>query len=91
MLKLTLPAAVFALTAFSLAAAAGQNIDVMSGGKAYQSYLSAPEGAAKKPAVILIHSFNGLEQGYKDLTDETGGGRVRDAGARLADLREAAE
>lgn len=73
MLKFTVPAAVLALTAFSLAAAAGQNIDVMSGGKVYQSYLSAPEGSdqtAKKPAVILIHSFNGLEQGYKDLTDE---------------------
>ena len=70
MLKLTLPAAVLALTAFSLAAAAGQNIDVMSGNKAYQSYLSAPDGSEKKPAVILIHSFNGLEQGYKDLTDE---------------------
>ncbi|WP_185974748.1 dienelactone hydrolase family protein [Deinococcus detaillensis] len=70
MLNLKISAAVLALTAFSLAGAAGQNLDVMSGGKAYQSYLSAPEGTQKKPAVILIHSFNGLEQGYKDLTDE---------------------
>lgn len=73
MLNLKLSAAVLALTSFSLAGAAGQSLDVMSGGKAYQSYLSVPEGGdqtAKKPAVILIHSFNGLEQGYKDLTDE---------------------
>ena len=29
-----------------------------------------PPGAGKKPAVILIHSYNGMEQGYRDLADE---------------------
>jgi carboxymethylenebutenolidase len=46
------------------------DIDIMSGGKAYKSYLAAPEGAGPHPAVILIHSFNGLEQGYRDMTDK---------------------
>jgi carboxymethylenebutenolidase len=44
-------------------------IDITSGGKAYASYLSAGPGGERKPAVVLIHSFNGLEQGYKDLVD----------------------
>ncbi len=49
----------------------GNAIDIQSGGKAYASYLAAPAtGATKKPAIVLIHSFNGLEQGYKDMTDD---------------------
>lgn len=51
-------------------AAKGSDLSVTSGGKAYKSYLAAPASAIKKPAIILIHSFNGLEQGYKDFTDE---------------------
>jgi carboxymethylenebutenolidase len=42
---------------------------VASGGKSYASYLAAPGGTGRKPGIILIHSFNGLEQGYKDLVD----------------------
>ncbi len=48
---------------------AGSMVTVMSGGKAYASYLSVPSGTGVKPAVLLIHSFNGLEQGYKDMAD----------------------
>ena len=70
--RFRLPLLAAALTLASLSMAqAGENIDVMSGGKAYKSYISAPtqrEGTG--PAVILLHSFNGLEQGYKDLTDQ---------------------
>jgi carboxymethylenebutenolidase len=51
-------------------AAKGGDLTVTSGGQAYKSYLAAPASATKKPAIILIHSFNGLEQGYKDFTDE---------------------
>jgi carboxymethylenebutenolidase len=48
---------------------AGTAVNVVSGGKAYASYLAAASGAGKKPAILLIHSFNGLEQGYKDMAD----------------------
>jgi len=48
----------------------GQMISVTSGGKDYVSYLSTPATPEKKPGIVLVHSFNGLEQGYKDLADE---------------------
>ena len=47
----------------------GQMVSVSSGGKLYASYLAAPQGQARKPAIVLIHSFNALEQGYNDLVD----------------------
>jgi carboxymethylenebutenolidase len=47
----------------------GQMLDISSGGKMYASYLSAAPGPARKPGIVLIHSFNGLEQGYKDMVD----------------------
>jgi carboxymethylenebutenolidase len=47
----------------------GQAVDVVAGGKAYVSYLTAPQTPGRKPAILLIHSFNGLEQGYKDMAD----------------------
>ena len=47
----------------------GQSIAVLSGGKSYVSYFAAPTTPGRKPGIILIHSFNGLEQGYKDLVD----------------------
>ncbi|GMA17266.1 dienelactone hydrolase family protein [Deinococcus metallilatus] len=71
MLKHALTLAVLALSS----AAAGQtvrgtDVTVTSGGKAYKSYLAAPASAAPKPAVILLHSFRGLEPGYRDLVNE---------------------
>ncbi|WP_165794322.1 dienelactone hydrolase family protein [Deinococcus aerius] len=48
----------------------GTDVTVTSGGRAYKSYLAAPASATRKPAVILLHSFRGLEQGYRDLVDE---------------------
>ncbi|MCA9906568.1 MAG: dienelactone hydrolase family protein [Anaerolineae bacterium] len=45
------------------------DVDIMSGGQAYASYLAAPSEAGPHPAVILIHSFNGLEDGYRTMTD----------------------
>lgn len=47
----------------------GQAMTLTSGGKDYASYLSAPRTQGKWPAVVLVHSFNGLEQGYKDMVD----------------------
>lgn len=64
-----------ALVVFSLSVAAGQaakasDVAVTSGGKTDKLYLAAAASATKKPAIILIHWFNGLEQGSKDCTDE---------------------
>lgn len=47
-----------------------KTVDIMSGGKAYPSYLAAPLSEGKKPAIVLIHSFNGFEPGYRNLTDK---------------------
>lgn len=46
------------------------DIDVTSGDKAYKSYLAAPTGAGPHPAIVLIHSFRGLEEGYRTMTDQ---------------------
>ena len=48
---------------------AGQMITVSSGGRSWPAYLGLPPGGGRQPAVLLIHSFLGLEQGYKDLVD----------------------
>jgi carboxymethylenebutenolidase len=45
------------------------NIEVMSQNLAYPAYLAEPSEAGKKPAIVLIHSFNGLEPGYRNITD----------------------
>ncbi len=66
-----------AVLAFSLTALAhddtlavtSEDLDVMSDGQAYQSYLAYPASEGVYPGVVLIHSFNGLEQGYRDMTD----------------------
>ena len=45
------------------------SINIVSGNLTYPAYLAAPSEAGKKPAVVLIHSINGLEPGYRNLTD----------------------
>lgn len=47
-----------------------EDVEVMSGGQAYQSYLSAPSDDNTYPGIVLIHSFNGLEEGYRTMTDQ---------------------
>ena len=47
----------------------GGDVEVTSGGQAYASYLAAPTEAGTYPAIVLIHSFNGLEEGYRTMTD----------------------
>ncbi len=59
--------AVLAVPAF--AQNSGQAFSLASGGKSYASYLAAGTGPGRMPGIVLIHSFNGLEQGYKDLVD----------------------
>ena len=46
------------------------DIDVTSADKAYKSYLAAPTSSGKHPAIVLIHSFRGLEQGYRTMADQ---------------------
>jgi len=48
----------------------GQALSLVSGGRSYASYLSAESAPGRKPGIVLVHSFNGLEQGYKDLVDK---------------------
>ena len=50
--------------------APGQEVEVMSGDQAYESYLAAPETDGPHPGIVLIHSFNGLEEGYRTLTKQ---------------------
>jgi carboxymethylenebutenolidase len=46
------------------------DVDIASGDQAYASYLAAPEGDGTYPAIVLIHSFRGLEEGYKTMVDQ---------------------
>jgi carboxymethylenebutenolidase len=50
--------------------ATGSDTEVTSGGQAYASYLAAPSEAGTYPGIVLIHSFRGLEEGYRTMTDE---------------------
>lgn len=45
------------------------NVEIISQSLTYPAYFAEPTGAGKKPAIVLIHSFNGLEPGYKNITD----------------------
>lgn len=49
------------------------DVDVMSGDQAYASYLAAPESGGPYPAIVLIHSFRGLEEGYRTMVDQLAG------------------
>lgn len=46
-----------------------EDVDITSDGQAYASYLAYPEEEGTYPGIVLIHSFNGMEQGYRDMTD----------------------
>lgn len=50
----------------STMAVKNETVQISSGGKIYPAYFTAPN-EGKWPAVVLIHSFNGLEPGYKTL------------------------
>lgn len=46
------------------------DVEVISGERAYQSYLAAPTSGGPYPGIILIHSFRGLEEGYRTMVDQ---------------------
>jgi len=43
-------------------------VNITAGGREYPAYFALP-ASGKHPAIVLIHSFNGLEQGYRDMGD----------------------
>jgi carboxymethylenebutenolidase len=45
-------------------------VEVTSGDQVYPSYLAAPTSGGPYPGIILIHSFRGLEEGYRTMTDQ---------------------
>jgi len=47
-----------------------ESINLSSQGMAYPAYLAVPASAGKWPGIVLIHSFNGLEPGYRTLVDK---------------------
>lgn len=47
----------------------GVSVDITSSGQDYPAYLAVPNGTGPYPGVVLIHSFNGLEPGYQEMTD----------------------
>lgn len=51
----------------------GSMTSIIANGKTYPAYLAAPATPGKHPGLVLIHSFNGLEQGYKDMCDRIAG------------------
>ncbi len=46
-----------------------ETVNITSGGQSYPAYVAAPTTEGKKPGVVLIHSFNGLEPGYKEMVN----------------------
>lgn len=67
---LLLPTALFAQDdahADTELAVESADVEVTSNGHALQSYLAAPAEGGPYPGIVLVHSFNGLEQGYKDM------------------------
>ena len=45
------------------------NVEIVSANLTYPAYIAESTEAGTKPAIVLIHSFNGLEPGYRNLTD----------------------
>ncbi len=47
----------------------GINVQITYGNLTYPAYFAAPGGEKKNPGIVLIHSFNGLEPGYRTMMD----------------------
>ena len=47
-----------------------ETVQIISGGVNYPAYLAAPSEEGKLPALVLMHSFRGLEPGYKSMIDK---------------------
>lgn len=51
----------------------GSMTTILAGGRTYPAYIAAPLTSGKHPGIVLIHSFNGLEPGYKEMCDQIAG------------------
>jgi carboxymethylenebutenolidase len=47
-----------------------ESVNISSGNMAFPAYLAAPTETGKWPGIVMIHSFYGLELGYKTLADQ---------------------
>ena len=47
-----------------------ESLNISSGGLIFPAYLAAPTMEGKWPAVVMIHSFNGIEPGYITMADQ---------------------
>lgn len=51
------------------AATSGTQIELVSGGQTYPAYIAEPGGAGPHPGIVLLHSINGLDRGYVEMSD----------------------
>ena len=42
-------------------------VNISADGREYPAFLAVPGGSGKFPAIVLMHSFNGLEPGYREM------------------------
>ena len=47
----------------------GSTISITAEGRSYPAYLAVPSSTGKHMGIVLLHSFNGLEPGYKVMCD----------------------
>ena len=63
----------FVVAVLMLSFAAAQSVEdvsVDSGDQTYPAYLATPEEQGEYPGIVLLHSFRGLQDGYKTFTEE---------------------
>jgi carboxymethylenebutenolidase len=51
----------------------GSMTTILAGGRTYPAYIAAPVTPGKHPGIVLMHSFRGLEPGYKEMCDRIAG------------------
>jgi carboxymethylenebutenolidase len=51
----------------------GSTVNITAMGREYPAYVSVPSTPGKYPGIVLIHSINGLEQGYRDMVNMMAG------------------
>src|ERR1700731_2066980 len=69
MLRKSMGLAIFGLVAISASARAGAMVSYPSGSETISGYLAAPDGAGRKPAIVVIHEYWGLNEFVKGKAD----------------------
>ena len=69
------------------ASVTGSMITITAAGKTYPAYIAAPALPGKHPGIVLLHSFNGLEPGYKVMSDRIAADGFTVISSRMADIR----